>query len=110
PAAHRGHWRFPMQILRSRIALALLWSLMSSPCITLSPRGEDAKPGAEGDPAAAPKGEVAKYVFEESKVFPGTVRDYWIYVPRQYDPARPACLWVGQDGIQYNAPAVFDGR
>ena len=97
-----------MQILRSRIALALLWSLMSSPCFMLSLRSEDAKPGAQGDAAAAPKGEVAKYVFEESKVFPGTVRDYWIYVPRQYDPARPACLWVGQDGIQYNAPAVFD--
>src|SRR5436189_5251850 len=57
---------------------------------------------------APPKGEVTKYSFDQSKIFPGTVRDYWIYVPRQYDPAKPACLYVNQDGIQYNAPAVFD--
>ena len=55
-----------------------------------------------------PKGEVTKYTFDKSKIFPGTVRDYWIYVPKQYDPAKPACLYVNQDGIQYNAPAVFD--
>jgi sugar lactone lactonase YvrE/enterochelin esterase-like enzyme len=55
-----------------------------------------------------PKGEVTKYTFENSKVFPGTVRDYWVYVPKQYDPAKPACVYVNQDGIQYNAPAVFD--
>ena len=52
-----------------------------------------------------PKGEVTKYVFDQSKIFPGTVRDYWVYVPRQYDPAKPACLYVNQDGIQYSAPA-----
>jgi sugar lactone lactonase YvrE/enterochelin esterase-like enzyme len=55
-----------------------------------------------------PQGEVTRHVFEASKVFPGTVRDYWVYVPRQYDPAKPACLYVNQDGIQYNAPTVFD--
>jgi gluconolactonase len=57
---------------------------------------------------APPKGEVRKYTFSASRVFPGTVRDYWVYVPRQYDPAKPACVYVNQDGIQYNAPAVFD--
>ncbi len=55
-----------------------------------------------------PKGEVLKFVFNQSKIFPGTVRDYWVYVPRQYDPAKPACLYVNQDGIQYSAPSVFD--
>jgi gluconolactonase len=62
-------------------------------------------PARADDP---PKGEVTKYSFQNSKIFPGTVRDYWIYVPRQYDPAKPACVYVNQDGIQYNAPAVFD--
>ena len=51
-----------------------------------------------------PAGEVRKYSFDQSKIFPGTVRDYWIYVPKQYDPAKPACLYVNQDGIQYRAP------
>ncbi len=55
-----------------------------------------------------PKGEVTKYTFEGSRIYPGTVRDYWIYVPRQYDPAAPACLYVGQDGVGFNAPAAFD--
>jgi sugar lactone lactonase YvrE/predicted alpha/beta superfamily hydrolase len=56
----------------------------------------------------SPKGEVLKLSFETSQVFPGTVRDYWVYVPKQYAPAKPACVYVNQDGIQYNAPAVFD--
>ncbi len=60
---------------------------------------------AEGDP---PKGEVAMYTFNSSKVFPGTVRDYWVYIPKQYDPAKPACVYVNQDGLQNNAPQVFD--
>jgi gluconolactonase len=59
-------------------------------------------------PAEVPKGEVSKHSFEQSTIFPGTVRDYWVYVPKQYDGTTPACLWVNQDGIQFNAPAVFD--
>jgi gluconolactonase len=58
--------------------------------------------------ADVPKGEVTKYTFNQSQIFPGTVRDYWVYVPKQYDPAKPACAHVNQDGIQFNAPAVFD--
>ncbi len=71
-------------------------------CQVGSLRAEDART------TAPPKGEVTRYTFDHSQIFPGTVRDYWIYVPSQYDPARPACLYVGQDGIQYNAPVVFD--
>src|SRR5437016_6313160 len=51
---------------------------------------------------------VTKYTFENSKIFPGTVRDYWVYVPKQYDSSQPACVYVNQDNIQFNAPAVFD--
>lgn len=58
--------------------------------------------------AAWPKGEVTPYTFDQSKIFPGTVRDYWVYIPKQYDPAKPACLHVNQDGVQYKAPDVFD--
>ena len=58
--------------------------------------------------AEPPKGTVTKYSFTESKIFPGTVRDYFVYVPKQYDPAKPACVHVNQDGIQFKAPEVFD--
>ena len=55
-----------------------------------------------------PKGEVLKFTFENSKIFPGTWREYWVYVPAQYTPDKPACVYVNQDGIQYEAPTVFD--
>lgn len=67
------------------------------------------EPAAAADPAAeAPKGEVLKFSFDKSKIFPGTTRDYWIYVPKQYTPEKPACVHVNQDGVQFGAPAVFD--
>ena len=73
---------------------------------------QDKQPAPAGD---IPKGTVTKYTFEQSKVFPGTVRDitrdYWVYVPKQYDGApgsKPACVYVNQDGVQWNAPQVFD--
>jgi len=31
-----------------------------------------------------PKGAVTKLQFKSPKIFPGTVRDYWVYVPAQY--------------------------
>jgi gluconolactonase len=55
-----------------------------------------------------PKGEVLKFTFSESKVFPGTWREYWIYIPAQYKPDKPACVYINQDGIQWKAPTVFD--
>jgi gluconolactonase len=64
--------------------------------------------GAARAQESAPKGEVARYTLTNSKIFPGTIHEYSIYIPRQYDPARPACVHVNQDGVQFNAPAVFD--
>ena len=58
--------------------------------------------------AGVPKGEILKFTFSNSKIFPGTFREYWVYVPAQYRPDKPACVYVNQDGIQYKAPTVFD--
>ena len=62
-----------------------------------------------------PQGVVTKQVWNQSKVFPGTVRDYWIYVPAQYDKSKPACLMIFNDGGGYvrenghsRVPIVFD--
>jgi len=55
-----------------------------------------------------PRGEILKFSFNQSKIFPGTSRDCWVYVPAQYDPSKPACVYVNQDGIQWKAPNVFD--
>lgn len=55
-----------------------------------------------------PKGELIKLNFNQSKIFPGTLREYWIYVPAQYRADKPACVYINQDGIQWKAPVVFD--
>lgn len=56
----------------------------------------------------APEGDVIKGEFTHSKVYPGTWREYWVYVPKQLDRSKPAPVMVFQDGIQYTAPVVFD--
>jgi gluconolactonase len=63
---------------------------------------------ASVEKAGVPKGEVLKLTFENSKIFPGTWREYFVYVPAQYDAKKPACVYVNQDGLQWNAPTVFD--
>jgi sugar lactone lactonase YvrE/enterochelin esterase-like enzyme len=64
--------------------------------------------------AGVPEGTVTKYTWT-SKVFPGTVRDYWVYTPAEYDQSKPSCLMVFQDGAGYvnengswRVPVVFD--
>lgn len=48
----------------------------------------------------------------KSKIYPGTERNYWIYVPKQYDATKPACLMVVQDGLSratgWNLPRTLD--
>ncbi len=62
-----------------------------------------------------PQGTVTSHQFSDSQVFPGTVRDYFVYVPSQYKPDQPAALMVFQDGKNYvkengqwRVPTVFD--
>jgi enterochelin esterase family protein len=47
-----------------------------------------------------PRGKVTQHSWQ-GKVFEGTTRDYWVYVPAQYDGNKPACLMVFQDGFAY---------
>lgn len=59
-----------------------------------------------------PVGDIVGPVQLTSKVYPGTVRNYWVYVPRQYQPGSPACLLVVQDGLGratgWKLPQVMD--
>ena len=60
--------------------------------------------------AGVPKGKLTQMPPWSSRVFPGTTRDWWVYVPAQYDAANPASVMVFQDGAaarQYVVP-VFD--
>jgi gluconolactonase len=55
-----------------------------------------------------PRGEILKFTYTNSKIYPGTWREYWVYIPAQYNAGKPACVYVNQDGIQWKAPTVFD--
>jgi gluconolactonase len=67
------------------------------------------EPGPDSKPqAGVPKGELIKFVFDKSKIFPGTTREVIVYVPQQYTPDTPACVYVGQDGLRADIPIVFD--
>jgi enterochelin esterase family protein len=60
--------------------------------------------------AGVPKGAVKQMPPWESRIFAGTKRDWWIYVPAQYDAASPAAVMVFQDGAgpKDYVPTVFD--
>ncbi|MBI2686559.1 MAG: SMP-30/gluconolactonase/LRE family protein [Acidobacteria bacterium] len=45
-----------------------------------------------------PKGTITAHKWTNSKLFPGTTRDYWVYVPAQYSSATPAPVMIFQDG------------
>jgi enterochelin esterase-like enzyme/sugar lactone lactonase YvrE len=44
-------------------------------------------------------GTIKQFVFTQSKVFPGTVRDVTLFIPAQYDAGKPACVYVKTDGF-----------
>jgi gluconolactonase len=60
-----------------------------------------------------PQGEIkGPFRWKNSTIFPGTERDYSIYIPAQYDADTPCCLLVVQDGLrkaqQWKFPTVLD--
>jgi enterochelin esterase-like enzyme len=62
-----------------------------------------------------PCGALHEFEWNESRVFPGTTRRYWVYVPAQYVESRPPSLMVFQDAEWYlsadlndRASVVFD--
>lgn len=104
-----------MRRLVPAVALAGLCSALVPPAAPV--RGaDDYTHGPDSVPqAGVPKGKVTPFKWNTSKVYPGTVRDCWLYVPAQYDGKTPACLMVFQDGGgyvsekgQWRVPVVFD--
>jgi enterochelin esterase family protein len=56
-----------------------------------------------------PKGEIRGPFTLPSEAYPGTQHTWWIYVPKQYDPAVPASLMIFNDGQAFMA-AEGDAR
>ncbi len=51
-----------------------------------------------------PRGKVENHRWDDSRVFPNTVREYLVYVPAQYRKEKPACVMIFQDGLRHADP------
>src|SRR5262249_49144066 len=93
-------------------AILLGFSLANLPALRAA---DDYKLGPDSQVQdGVPKGKITEHTWT-SKIFPGTERKYWIYVPTQYDAKSPANVMVFQDGGsyvsdkgQFRVPIVFD--
>ena len=98
------------------------WVLTAALCLLSSGRLKAAGlddvyhlgPDSEPQPGV-PQGQVNGPLTLESKVYPDTTRNYWVYVPAQYDKSKPASLMIYQDGHAFvnikgeaRIPIVFD--
>jgi len=96
--------------MKTIILVALLLTAGTLPAI------DDYRPGPDAErKPSVPQGRVTEFRWTDSKVYPGTERDCWLYVPAQYDGTRDACLMVFQDGRGFvsekghtRVPIVFD--
>jgi hypothetical protein len=77
---------------------------------------DDYQPGPDSSPKpGVPTGREEKLELGLSRIFPGAAHNASVYIPAQYDPAKPACLMIFQDGGGYvsrngswRVPVVFD--
>ena len=95
---------------RSFVAVILLTGITASP-IAHCQEKFDLPPEAVVQPDV-PQGRIdGPYEFQ-SELFPGTERQYWIYVPAQYDPQKPPGLMIVQDGLRkaqnWKLPTILD--
>ncbi|MBA3939566.1 MAG: esterase family protein [Planctomycetes bacterium] len=98
----------PLPIILATLLLVGVAGTVSAADATYAP-GPDAQ-----RVAGVPQGTVTPGTWH-STVFPDNVRQYWVYVPKQYDGSAPAAVMVFQDGHAYldehgdfRAPIVFD--
>jgi gluconolactonase len=64
-------------------------------------------PDSKVQPGVA-TGRTLSFEIKNSKVFPATTRKITVYVPAAYHGDKPACVYVGLDGLGFNAATVFD--
>ena len=97
----------------NRVLLPALLA-MSLQCVAQQPAPQPAQQpgGPNSGPAPAPPpltgdalqrpgvpaGKLSDKLTLKSQIYDGMVSDYWIYVPAQYDPKKPAAVMVFQDG------------
>jgi hypothetical protein len=66
-------------------------------------------PPADAPPdPTIPHGELLRGSISDPALYPGTYNSFQVYVPAQYDPAKPACLLIRLDGLGPYEAGVLD--
>ena len=83
-------------------------------CATALVSGEEYALGPDSQPqSGVAKGTITKYKLDPGKFYPGSPHNYSIYVPAEYDPAKPSPFMIFMDGSGFignnvRVPVVFD--
>jgi enterochelin esterase family protein len=100
--------------MKTTLLLASAFLAIAAPVLPAAEALNPKNPDRNVQPGV-PEGKVVSGVFAESQIFPGTKRDYSVYIPAQYSPEKPAALMVFMDGGGYakkdgafRVPVVFD--
>ena len=97
------HWN-DLMTPRNPLASFLIIGLLSSlAMLTYGQAAAQDHPDRVVQPGV-PQGKVTAGNFSDSKIFPGTQRDFSVYVPAQYKTDEPAKLMVFMDGAGYANP------
>jgi enterochelin esterase-like enzyme/sugar lactone lactonase YvrE len=106
---------YHLVVLRLFFAGCLLAASMSVPPTLRAEEALRADHPDRQQQAGVPQGKLTTAVFADSKIFPGTQREYSVYVPAQYQADQSASLMVFMDGKNYakadgpfRVPIVFD--
>lgn len=102
--------------MKSRLCSIAVVTFMLAPALWAASTDDVYLLGPDSLPqAGVPKGKVIGPLTLASDVLTNTTRHYWVYVPAQYDRAKPASLMIFQDGHffvapdkDYRVPNVFD--
>jgi len=100
-------------LMSIRLAHAMLFLTLSLRLNAQQPNQQAGGPNSGPAPAppvltgdalqhpGVPVGKLSEKLTLRSQVYDGMLGDYWIYVPAQYDPQKPAAVMVFQDGSGY---------
>ena len=109
--AHCG--RSPLSIL-SRCAILVFALSSGRPAAAQTDALYQLGPDSAPQPGV-PQGTVTPWEKLPSQAYPGTLHDFCVYVPAQYDPTTPAAVMIFQDGQawlrttgDYRVQYVFD--
>lgn len=100
-----------------KTAVSALLSIFFASFVTAAPQDEQYVLGPDSQvQQGVPQGKVTQMpAWTNSKIYPGTTRDWWVYVPAQLQPGQAANVMVFCDGGgfvkadgQFRAPVVFD--